>query len=162
MIPKKKAVFPGSFDPFTLGHFDIMDRASQLFDEIVIAIGTNTSKNYLLDFDTRVACIEKVFENNPKISVRGFNILTVDFCKDIGAQFIVRGLRSTTDFDFERHIADMNASLNNEVETVFFITKPQYGAITSTIVREIFKFGGDISKFVPMEIAHEMNSKLMK
>jgi pantetheine-phosphate adenylyltransferase len=143
------AIFPGSFDPFTLGHQDIVLRAAKLFDKVVVAIGYNTSKNYLLQAETRLYIAQQVFDGDEKVEVMLFDSLTVDLCSRLGARYIVRGLRSGTDFDYERNIAMMNASLNRKVETIFLISNPSYAGLTSTIVREIYKYGGDISGFVP-------------
>lgn len=149
---KRTAVFPGSFDPFTLGHENIVRRAILLFDEVIIAIGHNTNKNYYFPLDKRKAWIEAVFNGEPAVRVAVYNGLTVDFCKQQGAAFIIRGLRNTTDFEFERNIAQMNAAINNVVETVFIITAPQLAPISSTIVREIIHNGGDVSQFIPNAI----------
>jgi len=147
MSTKKKGVFPGSFDPFTKGHECVVNKAAELFDEIIIGVGINTSKNYLFDIDNRIKHIASLFENNPKISVQQYQGLTVDFCKSINAKYIVRGLRDSKDFGYERSIAQMNLEIS-EVESVFFMTVPEYAAINSTIVREIHKSGGKIDKFV--------------
>jgi len=145
----KKAVFPGSFDPYTRGHDALVRRAVDLFDEIIIAIGTNTSKSYLFDLDTRTAQVSSLYRNETKVSVQQFNGLTVDFCKAQGAQYILRGLRDGKDFDYENAIAIMNQRLAPQVESVFLITEPEYAGISSTILREILRNGGDISPFVP-------------
>lgn len=143
------AVFPGSFDPFTLGHQDIVLRAARLFDKVVVAIGHNTSKNYLLTAEDRLYISQQVFAGHEKVEVMLFDSLTVDLCSKLGARYIVRGLRSGTDFDYERNIAMMNASLNKDIETIFLISNPAYAGLTSTIVREIYRYGGDISGFIP-------------
>lgn len=144
---KRIAVFPGSFDPFTKGHECVVDKAVALFDEIVIGIGNNTSKKYLFDLQTRKKHIEALFSDNPKVSVAEFSGLTVAFCKSIGAKYIVRGLRDSKDFGYERSIAQMNFEISG-VESVFFMTVPEYTAINSTIVREIHKSGGSMAPFV--------------
>ena len=148
----KKAVFPGSFDPFTLGHKDVIDRALPLFDEIYIAIGVNSTKNSLFTQEQRELWIKETYKNVSKIKVVAYHGLTVDLCRELGAGFILRGLRNSMDFEYETAIARMNHDLNTGVETVFLITAPQYSAISSTIVREIYKNKGDISKFVPFKI----------
>jgi pantetheine-phosphate adenylyltransferase len=145
----KKAVFPGSFDPYTRGHDALVRRAIDLFDEIIIAIGTNTSKSYLFDLDTRTAQVSSLYQNEAKVSVQQFNGLTIDFCKAEGAQYILRGLRDGKDFDYENAIAIMNQRLAPQVETIFLLTEPEYAGISSTILREILRNGGDISPFVP-------------
>lgn len=152
---KKIAVFPGSFDPFTLGHFDIISRALPLFDEIVVAVGQNSSKNALFPIEKRMFMIFKAFENENKVKVQSYQGLTVDFCKQINAQYLVRGLRTAADFEFERSIAHSNNTLLSSVETVFLLTAPEYSFITSTIVREILRNNGDVSGFVPHQI-HEL------
>lgn len=144
---KKIGVFPGSFDPFTKGHECVVNKAIELFDEIVIGVGTNTSKKYLFDLEKRVAHINSLFKHNDKIFVQKYTGLTVEFCKSINAKYIVRGLRDSKDFGYERSIAQMNLEIS-EVESVFFMTIPEYTAINSTIVREIHKSGGKIDKFV--------------
>src|SRR5690554_3621278 len=144
---KKTAVFPGSFDPFTKGHECIIHKALKLFDEVVIGIGQNTSKTYLFDLAHRKAHISSLFEDNEKIRVEEFTGLTVEFCKSINANFIVRGLRDSKDFGYERSIAQMNYEISG-IESVFFMTVPEYTAINSTIVREIYKSGGNIDLFV--------------
>ena len=144
---KTKAVFPGSFDPFTKGHECIIEKALKLFDEVIIAIGQNTSKNYLFDLAHRKSHIESVFEGNARVKVQEFSGLTVEFCKQINAEFIVRGLRDSKDFGYERSIAQMNFEISG-IESVFFMTDPEFTPINSTIVREIHKSGGSIDLFV--------------
>lgn len=143
----KTAVFPGSFDPFTKGHECIIHKALNLFDEVIIAIGQNTSKNYLFDLENRKEHIESIFENESRVKISVFTGLTVTFCKAVNAEFIVRGLRDSKDFGYERSIAQMNYEISG-IESVFFMTVPEYTAINSTIVREIYKSGGEIDLFV--------------
>lgn len=147
-----KAVFPGSFDPITLGHRDVILRAALLFETLYIALGKNTSKQYLIPQENRLAAIKAVFKDHKNIEVVEYNELTVNLCKRLDAKYIVRGLRSSTDFEYERNIAFMNGELSKEIETVFLVTDPKFAGMTSTIVREIFKMGGDIGAFVPREI----------
>ena len=144
---KKTAVFPGSFDPFTKGHECIIDKALKLFDEVVIAIGQNTSKKYLFDLESRKSHIQSIFEGNKRVRVEEFTGLTVEYCKLIKADFIVRGLRDSKDFGYERSIAQMNFEISG-IESVFFMTDPEFTPINSTIVREIHKSGGSIDLFV--------------
>jgi pantetheine-phosphate adenylyltransferase len=144
---KRVAVFPGSFDPFTKGHECIVEKALNLFDEIVIAIGQNTSKQYLFSLESRKAHIESLFEQHDRVSVEVFTGLTVRFCESISAKYIVRGLRDSKDFGYERSIAQMNQEISG-IESVFFMTVPEYTAINSNIVREIFKSGGSMDLFV--------------
>ncbi len=145
---EKIAVFPGSFDPFTIGHEDIVRRALPLFERIYIAIGTNSTKESFFSLEQRMTWINEVFEKNPKIIVEEYKGLTIDFCKKIGAKYLLRGLRTAPDFEYERAIAQLNRSLNPEIETIFLISAPEHSAISSSIVREIIKHGGDASKFL--------------
>jgi len=146
---KKIAIFPGSFDPFTIGHESIVRRALGLFDEIIIAIGYNTNKPGFFPIETRMSWIEKVFEDEPKIKVDHYTDLTVDYCKRIGAGYILRGLRTSADFEYERAIAQVNKSMFKEVESVFILTMPEHTPINSSIVRDIIRHGGDASEFLP-------------
>ena len=148
----KTAIFPGSFAPFTIGHQSIVDRALPLFDKIVIAIGINNEKSQYFSIEERMSWIESVYKNNPKIEVKRYEGLTVDFCKKEIANYILRGLRDSHDFKFEKNIAQMNKELNNKVETIFIITPPEISHISSSIIRDIIKNGGDVSKFLPKEI----------
>lgn len=149
---EKIAVFPGSFDPFTVGHESIVNRASKLFDKIIIAIGLNPKKDALFSLEERKNFIKQVFEDNPKIEIVHFEGLTVEFCKRVGATYILRGLRTSADFEFERAIAQVNKSMYNEIETVFLLTITEHTPINSSIVRDIYRHGGDISKFVPSKM----------
>jgi len=146
------AVFPGSFDPITIGHVSLIKRAARLFDKVIIAIGVNTSKNKLFPLDVRINWINEVFKHNKKIEVQEFDGLTVDFCKKVGAKFIIRGLRNASDFDYEKTIAQLNSELNREIETVLLISKPKHSHISSTIVREIIRVKGDASMLVPKQV----------
>jgi pantetheine-phosphate adenylyltransferase len=148
----KRAVFPGSFDPITTGHVDIINRAAKLFDEIIIGIGTNSSKNYMFTTEQREGFIRKSFEGNSKIKVMHYEKLTIDFCKKVDAGFIVRGLRNVTDFEFESAIASMNHDMNGEIETVFIPCAPVYSAVSSTIVRDIIRNGGDAAQFLNFKL----------
>ncbi|MGB0838983.1 MAG: pantetheine-phosphate adenylyltransferase [Chitinophagales bacterium] len=148
----KKAVFPGSFDPLTIGHYDILMRALPLFDEVVVAIGENSQKKYSFPLKKRVALIEKAFANSEhsgRLKVQTYSSLTVKFCDRIGAKYIIRGVRTAIDFDYEKNIAQMNTTLYPDVETLLFIAQPQYSHISSTLVREVLKHGGDVSPFLP-------------
>jgi pantetheine-phosphate adenylyltransferase len=149
---KKIAVFPGSFDPFTVGHEGIVLRALGLFDEIIIAVGANALKKSYYPLSVRKEMITKVFQNEPRISVDHYEGLTVDFCRKNGANFLLRGLRTAADFEFERAIAQVNRALTPEVESVFLLTIPEHTPINSTIVRDIIRSGGDASRFVPSAI----------
>ncbi len=147
----KAAVFPGSFDPITLGHKDIIDRALPLFDKLIIAIGVNVDKKYMFDTATRMKMIEAVYAGEPKIEVTKYEGLTVDFCHANKLHFILRGLRNPADFEFEKAIAQTNRKLG-QIETVFLLTGPETSFISSSIVRDIYRNGGDISALVPTEI----------
>lgn len=143
----RRGLFPGSFDPFTKGHEVVVKKALTLFDEVVIGVGVNTTKAYMFELDKRLAHIQSLFLGNDRVKIETFHKLTVEFCKDIDAQFIIRGLRDSKDFQFERSIAHMNKAISG-VETVFFLTDTEYSAINSTIIREIYRNGGEIDKFV--------------
>ena len=144
----KKAIFPGSFDPITLGHLDIVNRGVTLFDEVIIAIGENSSKDYMFSLEERKQFIENTFKDNPKVKIVSYSGLTTEFCKDIGVDFILRGLRNPADFEFEKAIAHTNRHLSS-LETVFLLTSTQTSFISSSIVREIIRFKGDYKKLVP-------------
>ena len=146
------ALFPGSFDPITLGHVDIIERAVPLFDEIKIAVGTNSAKNYLFSLEQRVQWIEQTFAHESKISVITYEGLTVDFAREQGVQFLLRGLRNPADFEFEKAIAQANREMVPDLETVFLLTSARYAYISSSIVREVYNHGGDFQKFVPSTV----------
>lgn len=143
----KRAVFPGSFDPFTKGHESVVLKASVLFDEVIIAIGINTNKSYAFDLEKRIDQIKSIYANNPKVRVESFSGLTVDFCEQVQAAYLVRGLRDTKDFEYEKAIAQMNLTIKG-IETVFFMTDSNYAAVSSSIVRELYKNQYDVSPFV--------------
>lgn len=144
---KRVGLFPGSFDPFTKGHEDVVIKALTLFDEVIIAIGVNSKKTYLFDLDKRVKHIESLMVNYPNVRVMTYQKLTVEFCKEVGANFIVRGLRDSKDFEYEKSIAHMNAEIS-EIETVFLLTAQKFGAINASIVREIYRNNASIEPFV--------------
>ena len=143
------ALFPGSFDPITLGHVDIITRALPLFDEIRIAVGTNSAKNYLFSLEQRIAWITETFADEDKVKVVTYDGLTVDFALQEGVNFLLRGLRNPADFEFEKAIAQANRAMTPELETVFLLTSARFAYISSIIVREVFNYGGDFTKFVP-------------
>ena len=149
---KRTAVFPGSFDPFTIGHEGIVRRALSLFDDIIIAVGANALKKSYYSLEVRKEMIGRVFKDEPRISVDHYEGLTVDYCINKGAKYILRGLRTAADFEFERAIAQVNKALKSDVESVFLLTVPEHTPINSTIVRDIIRSGGDASKFVPAAI----------
>lgn len=144
----KRAVFPGSFDPITLGHVDIIDRALPLFDEIILAIGTNADKKYMFSLEDRLQFLKETFKDEPKIKVKTYQGLTVDFCKKEDAAFILRGLRNAIDLEFEKTIGQTNYKMSG-VETVFLISSSGKGHISSSVVRDVRKNGGDFSFMVP-------------
>ncbi len=149
---KKRAVFPGSFDPFTIGHEGIVRRALAIFDEIVISVGANALKKSYYSLTARKEMIACVFPDEPRIKVDHYEGLTVDYCRKIGAGFLLRGLRTAADFEFERAIAQVNKALAPEIESVFILTIPEHASINSTIVRDIIRSGADASRFVPSAI----------
>ena len=143
------AIFPGSFDPFTNGHLDIVRRGVELFDEVVVAIGTNSSKQRYLPIEQMVALLNEVFRDEPRVSVRTFKGLTAEFAREVGARFLLRGLRNSPDFEYEKPIAYGNQHVNPGLETVFLLTSPSLGAISSTIIRDIHRYGGNVEAFLP-------------
>ena len=149
---EKTAIFPGSFDPFTVGHESIVMRALPLFDKIIIAIGHNINKEYYFPLEKRVEWIKKIFKGNSKVEIKTYKGLTVDFCKQVNARYILRGLRTSSDFEYERAVGQMNKAMYPEIETVFLLTMPQHTAINSTIVRDIIRYGGDASLFLPKDL----------
>ena len=148
----KTAVFPGSFDPITSGHVDIVRRALPLFDKLIIAIGVNSQKRTLFDLDQRLQWLEAVFADEPKVEISHFEGLTAHYCKSIGAEYLLRGLRNASDFDYEKTISQLNSIVGNGLETVFLISRPAFSHVSSTIVREIIKGGGDAQPFLPEAI----------
>ncbi len=144
----KTAVFPGSFDPITIGHVDLVNRSIALFEKIIVAIGVNSQKQGLFSVEQRIEMISNIFQSETKVEVKSYEGLTVKFCEDNEAWYILRGLRSAADFEYENTIARLNQSLNEKIETVFMSSQPQYVHISSTIVREIHINKGDVSKFV--------------
>ena len=147
----KIALFPGSFDPVTKAHVDIVKRSVGLFDKVYIGIGDNSSKKGLLTIEKREQMLRAVFETEPKIHIVAYDGLTVDFCKSIGATYMIRGIRTVSDFGYEKAIAQMNHSLAPDIESIFIVSKPGYSSISSTIVREILRYSGDVNQFIPKE-----------
>jgi pantetheine-phosphate adenylyltransferase len=148
----KIAIFPGSFDPFTKGHEDIVRRSLPLFDKVIIAIGNNAQKNRYFEIDYIIPKIESCFEKTDNIEVKVFKGLTAEFAKESGAQFLIRGLRNTTDFEYENSISQANKYLWKDLETVFMITSPHLAYISSSLIRDIHKYDGDVSGFLPYKI----------
>ncbi|MGI8522073.1 MAG: pantetheine-phosphate adenylyltransferase [Nocardioides sp.] len=157
----RRAVCPGSFDPVTLGHLDIVRRASELFDEVVVALGTNLTKNRLFTADERIAMLERACADLGNVSVEGFTGLVTTFCAERGIGAIVKGLRAAADFDYELQMAQMNSSLTG-VETVFLPTSPERGFVSSSLVKEVAGFGGDVSAFVPAFVHEALTERLAR
>lgn len=152
----KTAVFPGSFDPITRGHVSIVERSLPLFDKIIVAVGQNQDKAGYFSIEKRLDWLRKAFAPFPKVEIMSYQGLTVDFCKKNNASYIIRGLRTSADFEFERSVAQVNRKLEEDIETVFLLTLPEYVMITSSIVREVHKYGGSVAQFVPEEIRAEL------
>ncbi|MDR1865429.1 MAG: pantetheine-phosphate adenylyltransferase [Bacteroidales bacterium] len=146
------AVFPGSFDPFTIGHESIVLRAVGLFDKIIIGIGSNNNKMSFFTAGQRLEMIRSLFAGNDKVEAQYYEDLTIDFCRRVGAHFMLRGLRTSSDFEYEKSIAQVNQVMLPEVESVFMLTLPEHTSINSSVVREVLRYGGDVSKFVPSNI----------
>jgi pantetheine-phosphate adenylyltransferase len=146
---EKIAVFPGSFDPFTKGHESIVRRVLPLFDKVIVAIGVNSHKQYYFPLEKRKEWIAATFQDDSRVSVDNFTGLTIDYCHKMNAKFIIRGLRTTTDLEFEKAIAQMNKSMADDIETLFILPTPELSAINSTIIRDIVRNGGDATRFVP-------------
>lgn len=155
----KRAIYPGSFDPLTLGHLDMIKRSAKIVDELVIGVLNNSAKNSLFSLDERVSMIKEMTESMPNVTVSSFDGLLVDYMKEINATIIVRGLRAVTDFEYELQIAQTNHVENPEVETIFLTTSLQYSYLSSTIVKEFASYGGDISKFVPARFIDRIYEK---
>lgn len=158
----KKAIYPGSFDPLTLGHVDIIERASKIVDELVVGVLYNSAKNSLFSLEERVSMIKEITESMPNVTVASFDGLLIDYMDEIGATIIVRGLRAVTDFEYELQIAQTNHVENPKVETIFLTTSLQYSYLSSTIVKEFASYGGDISKFVPNQFIDRIYDKYQK
>jgi pantetheine-phosphate adenylyltransferase len=149
-------LFPGTFDPLTLGHVDIITRALPLFDKIVVGIGINTSKAPMFSAEKRLSWLKEIFKNQPTVEGAVYEGLTVNFCRTINARFILRGIRYVSDFEYEKTIADANRTLDKSIETIFLTGEPKYTSVASTIVRDIIKNGGDASHFLPPEVANSL------
>ena len=152
-------LFPGTFDPLTLGHVDIINRAIPLFDKIVVAIGSNVAKEPMFTAQQRVAWIKEIYKDEPKVKGAYYEGLTVNYCKSIGAHFILRGIRYVSDFEYEKAIADANRTLDNSIETIFLTGEPKYTSVASTIVRDIIRNGGNASPFLPDVVARSVEKK---
>lgn len=145
-------LFPGTFDPVTLGHTDIINRALPLFDKLYIGIGRNTNKQPMFSEVQRLEWLQEIYKGNDKVEAIAYDGLTVDCCKEVGANFILRGIRYVNDFEYEKAIADMNRSIAESIETIFLTCLPQYTSVASTLVRDVLRNGGDVSKFLPPEV----------
>lgn len=152
------ALFPGTFDPVTFGHLDIIERALPLFDRLYIGIGINANKQVMFSPDQRKAWLEAIFRDEPRVSAITYEGLTVECCRQIGARYVVRGIRYVNDFEYEKAIADMNRSLDGSVETVFFTCLPQFTSVASTLVRDVVRNGGNVDQFVPAEVMHTIRA----
>lgn len=155
----KRAIYPGSFDPLTLGHMDIIERSSRIVDELVVGVLNNSAKNSLFSLDERVSMIKEMTDSMPNVTVSSFDGLLVDYMKEIHATIIVRGLRAVTDFEYELQIAQTNHVENPDVETIFLTTSLQYSYLSSTIVKEFASYGGDLTKFVPARFIDRIYEK---
>ena len=158
----KRAVYPGSFDPITFGHIDIIERSAKMVDELVIAVLRNSAKNSLFSLEERVNMIKEVTKDFPNVRVETFDGLLVDYMRQIDATIIIRGLRAVTDFEYELQIAQMNHVMKEDAETIFLMTNLQYSYLSSSLVKEIASYGGDISKFVPRELIEPIYGKYDK
>lgn len=153
------ALFPGTFDPITLGHVDIVNRSLDLFDKIVIGIGTNVNKQPMYSEAQRIDWIQEIYKSDARVEARAYEGLTVNFCKEIGAKYVIRGIRFVSDFEYEKTIADMNRSLDNSIETIFLTCLPQYSSVASTLVRDVIRNGGDAGMFLPEIVKNSIYSK---
>lgn len=153
------ALFPGTFDPVTFGHIDIIERSVPLFDKVYIGIGLNANKKPMFSAEQRQGWLQSLFQHEPKIESLVYEGLTVDCCKRIGAQYIIRGIRYVNDFEYEKAIADMNRSLDDGIETIFLTCLPKYTSVASTLVRDVLRYGGDVSQFVPDVVLKTIDQK---
>lgn len=156
---KRICLFPGTFDPVTLGHTDIINRALPLFDKIIVGIGINASKNPMFGAEQRMQWFKEIYKNEPKVESEVYDGLTINYCKQVGAQFILRGIRYVSDFEYEKTIADANRTLDNNIETIFLTGEPKYTSVASTIVRDILRNGGDASPFLPDAVIRTLRHK---
>jgi pantetheine-phosphate adenylyltransferase len=152
----KRAVFPGSFDPITLGHEDIVIRGTELFDEIIVAIGVNSAKNSMYSLEMRKQMLEDTFKYLPQVKIETFEGLTVDYCKQVEANWLLRGVRNANDYSYESTIAQMNKLQNNGLDTCILFTDPEFAPVSSTVIRDILQNGGDVSEFVPQAILQHL------
>jgi pantetheine-phosphate adenylyltransferase len=153
------ALFPGTFDPITIGHLDIINRSLSLFDKMIIGIGRNANKEPMFSEEERLRWIREIYKDNPKVDAVVYEGLTVSCCQEVGANFILRGIRYVNDFEYEKAIADMNRSLDNHIETIFLTCLPQYTSVASTLVRDVLRNGGDVLQFLPEVVVRSLKSK---
>jgi pantetheine-phosphate adenylyltransferase len=153
---KRICLFPGTFDPITLGHTDIIDRSLDLFDEVVVGIGVNSAKTPMFPLEQRMQWIRDIYSDVPKVKVISYEGLTIKSCKEIGAQFILRGIRSIGDFEYEKAIADVNRMMDSGIETIFLSCSPRYSTLASSLVRDVLRYGGDASQLLPENILREI------
>lgn len=146
------ALFPGTFDPITLGHVDVIRRAMPLFDKIVIGVGLNSSKQPMFTVEQRLGWINQIFSDTDKVEAHGYEGLTIGYCEQINARFILRGIRYVSDFEYEKGIADMNRMLSKHIETIFLTSSPEYSTVSSTLVRDVIRYNGDVRQFLPEEV----------
>lgn len=155
---KRICLFPGTFDPITLGHTDVIDRSLDLFDEIVVGVGVNAAKTPMFPLEQRMQWIREIYSDRPKVRVISYEGLTVNTCKEIGAQFILRGIRSIGDFEYEKAIADVNRMMDENIETVFLSCSPRYSTLASSLVRDVLRYGGDASQLLPANIIRQLKA----
>jgi pantetheine-phosphate adenylyltransferase len=156
---KRIGLFPGTFDPITIGHLDIIDRSLPLFDKLVIGIGRNVNKEPMFTIEQRLGWVKEIYKDNPKVDAVVYDGLTIRCCQQVGAHFILRGIRYVNDFEYEKAIADMNRSLDKNIETVFLTCLPQFTSVASTLVRDVLRNGGDAIQFLPESVARSLNLK---
>lgn len=156
---KRVALFPGTFDPITIGHLDIIQRALPLFDKLIIGIGRNANKTAMFSEELRLQWVNEIYKNEPQVSAIIYEGLTIECCQKVGANFIIRGIRYVNDFEYEKAIADMNRSLDPEIETVFLTCLPQYTSVASTLVRDVIRNGGDVAQFLPDVVAEALTKQ---
>ncbi|HVI47373.1 MAG TPA: pantetheine-phosphate adenylyltransferase [Chitinophaga sp.] len=152
-------LFPGTFDPITLGHTDVINRGLDLFDKLVVGIGINSSKTPMFQLEERIAWIREIYKDDSRVEVEAYSGLTIDCCRRIGAKFILRGIRYVSDFEYEKAIADVNRTIAPDIETIFLTTTPQYSSVASTLVRDIHRHGGDVTPFLPKEVLNGIRKK---
>jgi pantetheine-phosphate adenylyltransferase len=153
------ALFPGTFDPITIGHQDIINRSLPLFDKLIIGIGRNVNKEPMFSEDQRLQWVREIYKDNPKVDAVIYEGLTIKCCQQVGAHFILRGIRYVNDFEYEKAIADMNRSLDHDIETIFLTCLPQYTSVASTLVRDVLKNGGDVLQFLPDVVASSLSKQ---